>query len=73
MVGRLVEDKQVDWFEQELDHRQPGTLASGKDLYLLGRILASEHECAKQILDLVADVALGHVIDCLEYGQVLVE
>lgn len=29
MVGRLVQDEQVDRFEQQFDHRQSGTLAAG--------------------------------------------
>ena len=36
MVGRLVENQQVDRFEQQLDHRQARALSTRQNLHLFG-------------------------------------
>ena len=36
VIRRLIEDQQVDRFEQQLDHRQTCALASRQNLHLLG-------------------------------------
>ena len=36
MVGRLVENQQVDWLEQQLDHRQARALSTRQNLHFLG-------------------------------------
>ena len=74
MVGRLIQNQQIDRFQQKLDHRQPGTFSTGKHLdFLHGFFRSSEHESSQQIADLVADFSLRHIIDGLEYGQILVK
>ena len=73
MVGRLVEDQEVDRLEQQLDHRQARAFTPRKNLHFLGRIFAAEHERAQQILDLVAHVAYRHIVDRLEHRQVLIQ
>ena len=73
MVGRLVEDEQVDGFEQQLDHCQSAAFASREHLHLLVYILATEHERAKYVLYLQSDVALCHIVNGLKHGQFAVE
>ena len=74
VVGGFVQDKEVHRLEQQPDHGQTGTLAAGEHLDLLHRGFGTaEHEGAQQVAYLVAYLALGHVVDGLEDGQVLVE
>ena len=74
VVGGLVQNEQVHGFEQQLDHGQAGAFAAGEHLDLLHRGFGTaEHEGAQQVAYLVAYLVLGHVVDGLEDGQVLVE
>ena len=72
MVRRLIEDQQVDGLQQQLDHCQSGTFATGEHLYFFRRILASEHESTQQILDLVADISFCNIVYRLEHRQVFI-
>ena len=73
MIGRLVEDEQIDGFEQQLYHCQSAAFASREHLHLLVHILATEHERAKYVLYLQSDVALCHIVNGLKHGQFAVE
>ena len=73
VVGRLVEDQQVDRFEQQLDHRQARPLTAGEHLDELLAGLLAEHEGTQDVADTGPDVAHGDVVDGLEDGDRLVE
>ena len=51
MVGGLVEDEQVDGFEQQLYHGQTTAFATRKHLDLLVGGFASKHESAEDVVD----------------------
>ena len=73
MVGRLIQNQEVDRLQQELYHGQTGTLTTGEHLHLLGRIVATKHECAQQILYLISDIPFRHIIDGLENRQFAIQ
>ena len=74
MVGRLVEDKEVHRLKKEFEQCQSGALATREHLHLLHGFLGStKHEGTEQVAYLVAHIALGHIIDGLEDGEILVE
>ena len=73
MIGGLVEDKQVDRLKQQLEDGEARTLSTRQHLDLLGRLVAAKHEGAEQVAYLAAYVALGHIVDGLEHGEVVVE
>ena len=73
VVGRLIEDKQVDGLEQQPDHRQPGALTAAEHLDFLLRDLATEHEGTEEVVDLQAHVACCHLVDGVVDGEVLIE
>ena len=73
MIGRLVEDEQVYWLQQEFEYGQTSTLASREHLDLLGGFLTTEHEGSQQVAYLVAYFSLGHIIDGLEDCQLAVK
>ena len=73
VVGRLVENQQVDGLQQQFDHRQTGPLAAGKHLDEFFAGILAEHEGAEDIADTGPDVAHGDVVDGFEDGDRLVE
>ena len=73
VVGGLVEDEQVYGFQQQFYHGQTGALASGKELHLLLRSLATEHEGSQYVAYLQADVATRHTVDGVEHGKFAVQ
>ena len=73
VVGRLVEDQQVDRFQQKLQDSQTGALATGEHLHLLRGVLSTKHKGAQKIAYLVAHLALGHVVYGLEDRELAVE
>ena len=73
VVGGLVEDEEIDRFEQEFDHAQAHALAAGEDLDLLLILLAAEHERSEQVADFQTRVPHGDVVDGLEDGELGVE
>ena len=73
VVGGLVEDEQVYGFQQQLYHGQTGALAAGKELDLLLRSLATEHEGSQYVAYLQADVATRHTVDSVEDGKFAIE
>lgn len=67
VVGRLVQNQEVDRFQQELDHCQAGTFAAREHFHFLHRFFRSaEHEGAQQVTYLVADFSFCHVVNRLE-------
>ena len=73
MVGRLIENQQVHWLQQQFENGKTGALTSRQNFHLLGRILSAKHEGSKQIAYLVADFTLGNIINGLEYGKFAIE
>ena len=73
MIGRLIEDEQVDWFEQETYHRQTTAFAAREHLHFLLDVLASEHESSEDILDACADITYSHTIYCVEDCEIFVK
>ena len=73
VVGRFVQNKEIDRFKQEFYHRQTATLATTKDFDLFIRSLTAKHECAENISNLQSHVTLGHMIYCIKNGQFAVE
>ncbi len=73
VVGGLVEDEQVDGFEEEANHGQTAPFAARKHLDGLVGSFAAEHERTQYVADLGADVAHGHAVDGVEHREVLVE
>ena len=73
VVGRLVEDEQVDRLQQQANHSQTAALATAEHFYFLFIILAAKHKGAKDVVNAQTDVALRHIVDGLEYGKVLVQ
>ena len=52
MVGRLVEDKEVDRREQQAYHSQPAALTATEHLHPFLRGLAAKHKRTEDIVDL---------------------
>ena len=73
VVGGLVEDKQVDGFQQQANHSQTTALATAEHLDFLVGSLATKHESTQYVVDAQADIALGYVVDGLEHGEFLVQ
>ena len=46
MIRRFVENQEIHRFQQQLNHGETGTFATGKDFYLLVRSLSAKHECS---------------------------
>jgi hypothetical protein len=69
VVGGLVEDQQVNGFEEEADHGQAGAFASREDGHLFVDVFAGEEERPQEVADFGADVAHGHPVDGLEDRQ----
>ena len=68
MVGWLVEDQQIDGFEQQPDHGQATSLSAGKHAHFLVRRFAAEHKRAEDVANLRPYVARGHIVDGLKDG-----
>ena len=73
VVGRLIEDEQVDRFQQQTDHGQTGTLSAGEHTDLFLRDLTTKHEGAEQVVDLQTHLTRGHTVDGVVDGQTLIE
>ena len=73
MVGRLVENQQVDRLQQQTNHSQSTTLSTTKHLDLFVSGLASKHKGAKDIVDAQTDIASRHIVDGLKHREVLVQ
>ena len=68
MVCRLVEDQQIDGFEQQPNHGQPAALSAGKHADFLVRRLAAEHKRPEDVTNLCPYVARGYIIDSFKDG-----
>ena len=73
MVGRLVEDKQIDWFKKQTDHRQTTALTSRQDRNFLFGCFSTKHESSQNIPYLRPDISLGHIIDCIKYRHIIIK
>ena len=73
MVGRLIENQQIHRLQQQLQDSQTGSFSTRQNLYLLGRILATKHECTQQIANPISDFALGNIIYRLENRKFAIE
>ena len=73
VVGRLVENQQVDGFEQQPDHGQAAALAATEHPDFLVGSLASEHERTEYVLYPQAYLAARHAVNGVKHGQRLVE
>ena len=62
VIGRLVEDEEVDRFEQQPYHCEPASLSPAEHLDLLLRLLTAEHEGAEDIIDARAHIPLRHIV-----------
>ncbi len=73
MIRRLVENQEIDRLQQQLNHRQPRPFTAGQHLHLLHRLFRSaKHESTQQITNLVPNLTLRHIVNRLEYRQVLI-
>ena len=73
MVRRLVEDEQIDGFQQQANHCQSAALATREHFHFLLRLLAAKHEGTQNVVDAQTDVASSHAVDSIEDCQALVE
>ncbi|MPM97476.1 hypothetical protein SDC9_144649 [bioreactor metagenome] len=73
MVGRLIQNQEVYWFQQKLYHCQPTSLSSRQNFDFFVRIIFSKHECSKNIPDLGPDLPYCDVVYCLENRKILVQ
>ena len=73
VVGRLVEDKQVYWLEQQANHGQTTTLATAQNTHLLVGSLTTEHERTEDVVDTQTNLATRHAVDSVAHRQALVE
>ena len=73
VIGRLVENEQIHWLEQQLQQGKACAFAAAKHFHFLHRFLAAEHECAKHIFYFCSDVAFCNVVDSLKHSEVFVE
>ena len=73
MVGGLIENQEIDGFQQQTDHCQSTAFPAAKNLHLLIRSLSTKHKGSKYIIDAQADITLRHIVDGLEDRQRLVE
>ena len=72
VVGRFVENQQIDGLEQELYHGEATALAAAEHLDLLVGGFAAKHERAEDVADFQAHVAHGHAVDGIKHGEALV-
>ena len=73
VVCGLVEDEQVDGFEEQAYHGESRAFASGEELDVLLGGFSSEHESSEDVVDAEAYFSACHVVDSLEDGEVFVE
>ena len=73
VIGRLVEDQEVDGFQEQLDHGQATALASGKHLHLFVRSFAAKHKGAEDIANFQANIAFRHAVDRIKHGEFVVQ
>src|SRR3712207_64715 len=73
MVGRLVENQQVDRLQEQLYHGQTAAFAAAKHLYLLLRSLSTKHKRSQQVVDTEPHIARGHTVDGIVNADFLVE
>ena len=73
VVCGLVEDEQVDGFQQEAYHGQTAALATTEHLDFLVGLFAAKHEGAEDVVDFQAYLATGHAVDGLEYGELTIQ
>ena len=66
VVGRLIEDEEVDGLQQELDHCQTRAFAARQHFHLLVRSLAAEHEGSEDIADAHTDIATRYTVNGVE-------
>ena len=73
VVGRLVEDKQVDGLKQQSYHCQTAALTAGEHLDALLGLFAAKHKGAENVVDAQTDVTFGNIVYGLEHRQRLVQ
>ena len=73
MIGRLVENQEVDGFQEQLDHCQATALTSGKHLHLFVRSFAAKHKGAEDIANFQANIAFRHAVDRIKHGEFVVQ
>src|SRR3712207_4362446 len=73
MVGRLIENQQVDRLQEQLYHGQTAAFAAAKHLYLLLRRFSAKHERPQQVIDAKPHVARSHTVDGVVNTDVLIE
>ena len=73
MIGRLVENQQVDRLQQQTDDGQTAAFASAEHFHTLVTLLASKHEGTQNVVDAQSDFTLRHMVDGLKHGEALVQ
>ena len=63
MVGRLIQDEQVDRCKQEPDHSQTAAFSSRQHLDLLLAGLTTKHEGTQYIIDTGTDRTGSHIVN----------
>ena len=73
VIGRLIENQEVDRLQQQFNHGQPAALASTQHLdeFLAG--LPSKHESTQEVVYLQPDVARSHLVNRLEDSEILIQ
>ena len=73
MVCRLVENKQIDWFEQKLYHGKPASLSTRKipDIFFIG--FASKHKRSQYIVYLKAYISACSPVNSVVNRYVFVQ
>jgi len=73
VVGRFVEDQQVDRLKKQFDHSQTGALSARKYLHFFVDIVSAEHKSAQQVFGITFQLRRGNVIHRLENSQFFVQ
>ena len=73
MIGRLVENQQIDGLQEQAYHSQSATLSTTEHLHFLIRLLATKHKGTQDVIDAQAYLSLRHIVNRLEDGEVLVQ
>ena len=73
VVGGLVENQEVDGFQQQADHGQTAALTATEHFYALLRGFAAKHKGAEYVVDSQSDITLGHIVDGLKHSETLIQ
>ena len=73
VVGRLIQHKEVDRFQQQSYHRQTGSFTTRQHLHLLVGGLTSKHERTQYITNLRTNITYRNRINRIKHRLILIQ